>query len=186
MKEVSETPNLERQRKPASSMTTTTTTTDYAARPPKKKRTGLKIFLGLMAFGVIAIIAMMALLSTAANEVSKSIQAEQANDKPFVVTEGKAFEHDGYRVAAGWKITSEKYAGLTITGLKVTNVDHDTATDDSPMLTFSLWKGNQNLAEIEASGNALAQGQSTMMDSFSLSETAKVPAYDAIKVKDMW
>ena len=167
-------------------MTTTTTTTNYEAPPPKKTRTGLKVFLGVIAFGFIALVGMIALIGTGANEVSKSIEAEQANDKPFVVTEGKAFGHDGYRVAAGWKITSEKYAGLTITGLKVTNIDHDTATDDSPMLTFSLWKGNQNLSEIEASGNALAQGQSTMMDSFSLSETQKVPAYDAIKVKDMW
>ncbi len=80
-------------------MTTTTTTTDYAGRPPKKKRTGLKIFLGLMAFGVIAIVAMMALIGTAANEVSKSIQAEQANDKPFVVTEGKAEHDDGQLLA---------------------------------------------------------------------------------------
>jgi hypothetical protein len=167
-------------------MTTTTTTTNYEAPPPKKTRTGLKIFLGVIAFGFIALVGMIVLVGTAANEVSKSIEAEQANDKPFVVTEGKAFEHDGYRVAAGWKITSEKYTGLTITGLKVTNVDHSTATDDSPMLTFSLWKGNQNLVEIEASGNALAKGQSTMMDSYSLSETQKVPAYDAIKVKDMW
>jgi hypothetical protein len=167
-------------------MATTTTTTNYEAPPPKQKRTGLRLFLGVIAFGFTALVGMIALLGTAANEVSRSIEAEQATDMPFVVAEGKAFEHDGYRVAAGWTITSEKYAGLTITGLKVTNVDHETATDDIPMLTFSLWKGNQNLAEIGASGNALAKGQSTMMDSYSLSETQKVPAYDAIKVKDMW
>jgi hypothetical protein len=132
-----------------------------------------------------------ALVGGAANEIDKEIKNEQSLDKPFDVAEGEAFSHDGYEVAAGWKVVPEKYGmGATITGLKVTNVDHEQSIDgedDTPMFTFTLWSGKENVTEIDASGRAIAQGQTTTMDAFSLDTDVKgVPAHDRVTVKDAW
>jgi hypothetical protein len=132
-----------------------------------------------------------ALVGGAANEIDKEMKKEQALDKPFDVTEGETFSHDGYEVAAGWKVVPEELGmGATITGLKVTNVDHEQSVkgeDDTPMFTFTLWNGEENVTEIQASGRAIAQGQTTKMDAFSLDTDVKgVPAYDRITVKDAW
>lgn len=139
-----------------------------------------------MVMGVVGMVILFNAVDDAVNEFDSSLAQEAVNDKPVVVTEGAAFEHDGYKVAAGWDVAPEQFGGMTITGLKVTNVDHATNAGDTPMFTFSLWKGHQNLAEIEASGNTLNKGESTKMDAFSTSNLNKVPAFDTIKVKDMW
>ena len=154
-------------------------------KPPKKKRTFLKVFLALCAFGVVCIIGLIALLSAAFNGASDAIDKAEANNKPHVVAEGAAFTHDGYSVAQGWKVTGDGFGGVTIKGLKVTNVSHS-ATEDTPMFTFTLWQGKQNMAEIQADGKTLAKGQSSTMDAVSLDDTHGVPHYQTVKVADMW
>jgi len=139
-----------------------------------------------MVMGFIGMVMLFNSVDDAVNDIDASISAEAKNDTPVAVTEGKAFNHDGYKVAAGWKVASERFDGMRITGLKVTNVDHGTETNDTPSFTFSLWKGSENLGEIEASGNPLAEGQSTKMDTYSMSDLPKVPSFDTIKVEDMW
>jgi hypothetical protein len=153
----------------------------------KKVLIFVTVFIALMIAGVAGC---TALVGSAANEIDKEIKKEQALDKPFDVTEGKAFAHDGYEVEAGWKVVAEKFGmGATITGLKVTNVDHEQSIegeDDTPMFTFTLWNGKENVAEISADGRAIAQGQTTKMDAYSLDDVKGVPAHDRITVKDMW
>jgi len=141
---------------------------------------------GLMAMvmGVIGMITLFTAVDDAVNGIDTSVSQETKNDTPAPVKEGAAFTHDGYKVAAGWKVASEQYGGLTIKHLKVTNVSHATDTGDTPMFTFSLWKGSENLAQIDASGNQLAKGETTKMDAYSDSSRTKVPAFDTIKVKD--
>lgn len=134
--------------------------------------------------GVLGVVALVAMLGAAANSVDKSIKAEQANDRPHVVAEGAAFNHDGYAVAKGWKVTTDQFGYPAIKGLRVTNVGHATSTGDSPMFTFSLWRGKANVAEINATGRSIAKGQSTTLDASSL-DKAKV-AGTTIKVADLW
>ena len=154
-------------------------------KPPKKKRTFLKVFLALCAFGAVCVIGLIALLSAAFSGADDAIKKEEANNKPLTVAEGAAFQHDGYKVAKGWKVSGDGIGGVTIKGLKVTNVSHS-ATDDIPMFTFTLWQGKQNMAEIEADGRSLAKGQSSTMDGVSMDDTNGVPQYKTIKVADMW
>jgi len=134
--------------------------------------------------GIVGAVTLFNAVDDAVNDIDKSLAAEAKNDKPVAVQEGAAFTHDGYKVAAGWSIASQQYSGLTIKHLKVTNVDHGTDTGDIPMLTFSLWKGSENLAQIEASGNELAKGETTKMDAYSDSNLQRVPAFSTIKVAD--
>jgi hypothetical protein len=160
----------------------------------QKKRSILKTFLIIGSIFAVLMVAGIAgctaLVGSAANSIDKSIKKEQALDKPYEVNEGAAFEHDGYKVAAGWKIVKEPYGGATIKGLTVTNVSHEQSIegeDDTPMFTFTLWNGQQNMTEIEADGNAIAQGQTSKMDAISLDTNVKgVPAHDRVTVKDMW
>jgi hypothetical protein len=160
----------------------------FAPAPAPKKRSGFKTFLiicaAIFTAGAIGIIALVALLGAAANEASKAIDKELANDKPKVVAEGAAFEHDGYQVAKGWSIGTDELGSPTIKDLRVTNVDHEVVSDDAPMFTFSLWQGKSNLVEIEASGRSIQQGESTTMDAYSTDN--RLPKYTTVKVKDMW
>ena len=157
-----------------------------ATEPPKKKRTFLKVFLGLCAVGVVGIVALIAFLSSVADEVSKSIDSERDNDAPVAVAEGAAFTHDGYKVSRGWKVVPDGIGSMTIKGLKVHNVSHDDGDQDTPMFTFALWQGQTNLGEIEASGNAIAKGQTSKMDAFSLDDIKPGAKFTAITVEDMW
>lgn len=81
------------------------------AKPPKKKRTFLKVFLALCAFGTVSVIAIIAMLGMAANEVSNSIEADAnkpgGTDIPMTITKGTPFEVDGFNYAAGWQITRD-------------------------------------------------------------------------------
>ena len=60
------------------------------------------IFVAVMGGLMIAVIGGCAVLvGGAANEIDKEMKAEAALDRPVDVTEGAAFEHDGYAFAQG-------------------------------------------------------------------------------------
>src|SRR4051812_4114125 len=81
-----------------------------ATTPPKKKHTVLKVFLGLCALGVVAMIALIALPSAGANHVANSTTADEnkpgGTNNPMTITAGKAFEVDGFNYAGSWKIAN--------------------------------------------------------------------------------
>lgn len=128
----------------------------------------------------------MALLGGAANEIDKAIKKEDANDKPTEVSVGKAFEHDGYEADAGWKLTKDMIGDATINGLHITNTQKsDTGGGGrTALLTFRIYKGTENLAEITCTGKELQEGESGTMD---CSSTDQLPTdFDAIKVADLF
>lgn len=137
----------------------------------------------ILTAGVIGVIALVAMLGAAASSVSTSLDKEAKADRPSVVAEGAAFTHDGYKVAKGWTLGTDEFGYPQIKGLRVTNVGHS-AEKDTPMFTFSLWKGHNNVAEVDALGRQIAKGQSTTMDASSL-DKAKVTGV-TIKVADVW
>lgn len=145
-----------------------------------------KVFLTIMGVGFVLAAAFVALVvylfGSAANEVNKAIEEEEANDKPTVVAVGAAFDHDGYKVSKGWKIDVDEYGMATIPNLKITNTKKETAI---PMLTFTFVDGDSKVGEMECNAGELEPKQNTVADCFSLDE--KFPTkYTEVRVADMW
>lgn len=157
---------------------------------PKKKHTVRNVLLIMTALGVAFVVGIVALIGSAANSVSKSLDAEAKNDRPAVIKPGASFTHDGYKVAAGWQVGTDQFGMPVVRYLHVTNVGHSNE-QDTPMFTFSLWTGQQSLAEIDATGHQIAKGQSTDMDTFSTdqmhgSADDRQMDHATIKVADVW
>ena len=160
------------------------------AAPPKQKHTlrnvllisGLVLILfcgGCLALGG-------SILNEAGEEIDKALEEEAENDKPKEVTEGQAFEHDGYKVDAGWKVGADEFGYAEITGVRVTNTEAPDAFDGSgrsALLTFTFYRGTENLLEVNCTGNELQEGESTTLDCGSLDKLPK--DYDTIKVADL-
>ncbi len=177
------------QRRPSQSAPAQTVV--YQQAPQKKSHTLRNVLLILALLTVLFVGGCVVLIGTAANEVGKeidkSLEEEAANDKPKTVTEGKAFEHDGYKVDAGWKVGADEFGYAEITGVRVTNTQ---APDDfegsgrSALLTFTFYKGTENLLEVNCTGNELQKGESTTLDCGALDKLPK--DYDTIKVADLF
>lgn len=159
----------------------------YAYPPPQKKSHTLRnVLLGMVLALILIIGGCVALIGGAANEIDKAIDEEAANDRPTTVEVGKKFSHDGYEVAAGWKVGRE-FGTVTINNINVTNVQNDSLTGDggrTALLTFRFYKGKQNLAEVECTGKELQEGESSSMDCFSTDEFPT--GYKQVKVADFW
>jgi hypothetical protein len=152
------------------------------AEPPRKKHTVRNVILVLLGLMILFFAGCLALVGGAVNEVDKAMKEEEANDRPVEVDEGKAFTHDGYEAEAGWKVVKEQFGGATIKGLRVTNTEDEART---ALLTFRLYKGNENLAEIECSSNELQSDEISRMNCVSM-ESRFPKGYDTIKVADFW
>lgn len=150
--------------------------------PPKKKHTVRNVLLVIIGLMILGLGGCLALVGGAANEIDKALQEEEANDRPTEITEGEAFTHDGFEAEEGWKVAKERFGGATIQGLRVTNTSEDART---ALLTFRLYKGNENLAEIECSSNELQTGEVSRMNCVSM-ESRFPKGYDTIKVSDFW
>lgn len=150
--------------------------------PPKKKHTLRNVLLVLAVLFVLFVGGCFALLGGAANEVDKAISDEAANDRPTEVAEGAAFTHDDFDVDKGWTVEKDGLGGVTIENARVTNASDD---EDSrtALLTFTFYKGSENLAEVECSSNELQAGESSKMDCFS-TDSDFPTGYKVIKVAD--
>lgn len=145
-------------------------------------KTVMKIALGIVLACVLLIGGCMALLGGVANEVDKELKEEAENDRPKPVAVGKAFTHDGYAVAGGWKVTKDALGSADITGMKVTN-----SKDERNVIqfTFTFVKGDEVLGEVECNGGELEPGQKKVMDCFSTDDGFPT-GYTEVRVADMW
>ena len=128
-------------------------------KPPKKNRTFLKVFLALCAFGLISVIGLLALVDAGANGVAQSID-QNANkaggdSNPMMITEGKAFEVDGFNYSKGWSLGKDVLGDLTIKGLKVTN---NRDNNDSALVEVKVWKGTEVLALADCTTEPIGVG----------------------------
>lgn len=153
--------------------------TTHAPAQPKKKHTVRNIFLILFALFVLSVGGCMALIGGAASEMDKAMNEEAANDKPSKVTEGKAFEHDIWSVKSGWSVKGGML-GADIKGLRA---EHIGDSVDTPMLTFTLDKGNKVLASIDCSGPEAQPGQIVKL---TCMPAGKASGYQSITVRDLF
>ena len=123
------------------------------------------------------------LVGGAANEVSKSI-AKDANkpggtNAPLTITEGNAFEVDGFNYDAGWKLGNDGLGGMDVKGLKVTN---NRDSKDSALVEVKAWKGNEVIALADGSTEPIAVGTKV---SLTCTSTDKLPkSFTKITIND--
>ncbi|WP_408897580.1 hypothetical protein ACJ5H2_00395 [Nocardioides sp. R1-1] len=160
----------------------------YGQQPPQKKsHLARNIIIAVVAGLILLCGGCFAVVGIGANEVAeevdKAIKEEAENDKPKEVSEGAAFTHDGYEVAAGWKVAEEEFGGTNIVDMKVTAVESDDIEGGrSALFTFRFYKGTDVLLEVTCSSNEMQVGESSKMDCFGDGET--VAGWDTIKVAD--
>ena len=151
--------------------------------PPKKKHTLRNVLLVLVLLFVLLVGGCLALLGTAANEVDKAIE-EDANkaggtENALTITEGKAFEVDGFNYAASWSIKKDALGYIDVKGLKVTN---NRDSQDSAIVEIKFMRGSEVVALSDCSTEPIAVGQTTTLDCIS---TDKLPKkYDKITIND--
>lgn len=161
----------------------------YGFRPQQKKsKAWLYILIGVIVGGLLLCGGCFAIVGLGANEaakeIDKSIKEEAKNDKPKTVEEGKAFKHDGYAVAGGWKVEEAEYGGTTITNMKVTaeEADGESESGRTAWFTFRFYKGSDVLLEVSCTSNEMQVGETSPMDCSGLGDT--IAEWDTIKVSD--
>ena len=153
------------------------------SKPPKKKRTFLNVFLALCTFGLVSVIAIVVMISLAANEVSNSIEADAnrpgGTDNPMAITEGKPFEVDGFNYAGGWTIAHDGLGDATVKHLKVTN---NRDSKDSALVEIKLWKGTEVKALVDCTTDPIDVGTTAKLSCLS---TDRMPKhFDKITIND--
>lgn len=153
------------------------------AKPPKKKHTVRNVILVILALCILGFAGCMAMVVGGANEVSKSIEKNAnkvgGDSNPMAITAGKAFEVDGFKYAAGWKVGKDALGDVTVTGLKVTN---NRATKDSALVEIKFWKGTEVLALTDCTTEPI--GPKTTV-TLSCTGTDPMPkGYDKITIND--
>lgn len=148
---------------------------------PKKKHTVRNVFLILVGLSIAAFAGCTALIGGALEEADDAVSAEEENDKPSRVVEGKAFEHDIWAVKPGWRVVNGPLGDATIKGLRVEHIGDE---QDTAMLTFQAERGKKVLANIECTGNEVQPGQVVRMS--CLGTGGAVKGNYKLTVKDMW
>ena len=151
--------------------------------PPKKKHTVRNILLIFVLLTGLGIAGCAALVGGAANEVSKSIEADAnkagGTDNPLTIEQGKAFEVDGFKYAAGWSIGKDALGDLDVKGLKVTNNRDD---KDSALVEIKLWKGTEVVALTDCTTEPIGVGTTVSLSCVSADKLPK--GYDKITIND--
>lgn len=146
---------------------------------PKKKHTVRNVLLVIFVLMIAAFAGCAALINGAVESADKALTAEQANDTPTVIAEGKAFEHDIWAVKSGWAVQESQF-GTTIKGVQA---ELTGKTADVPMLTFTLDKENRVLASIDCTGPKAQPGQVVRLNSCIADGKIK-GVYDTVTVAD--
>ncbi len=118
----------------------------YQTQPVKQSHTARNI---LIAFGIIFLVLVggcIAVVAVVGNEVSDTLNddSEGGPNNPKAITEGEAFEVNGFEYADGWSIVGEPVSQTWhVDGLKVTN---NRGKADRLLVEIKLLNGNEVLA----------------------------------------
>jgi len=96
----------------------------YLTEPVKKSHTARNILIVFAVLFVVFVGGCIAVVAVVGNKVNDAVNDDSLGgpNNPLTITEGQAFEVNGFDYGAGWKITSEPVSGTwQIDGLKMTN-----------------------------------------------------------------
>jgi hypothetical protein len=96
----------------------------YAVQPVKQSHTARNILIVFAVLFLLFVGGCVAVVAIVGNEVNDAVNDDTPGgpNNPLTITEGQAFEVDGFEYADGWTIPPTPISGLfEIEGLKVTN-----------------------------------------------------------------
>jgi len=157
----------------------------YGAQPVKKSHTARNI---LIVFGVLFMVMVggcIAVVAVVGDRVNDAVNDDTLGgpNNPLTITEGQAFEVNGFEYDAGWTITADPLdATLVINDLKVTN---NRGKADRLFTEIKLLSGNEVVATINCDGGGIdkiAEGNTITVNCYS---TDSLPAaYDKVTIQD--
>ena len=106
-------------------------------------------------------------------------QQGRGHRQPADDQQGKAFEVDGFKYAAGWSIGKDALGDLDVKGLKVTNNRDD---KDSALVEIKLWKGTEVVALTDCTTEPIGVGTTVSLSCLSADRLPK--GYDKITIND--
>ncbi|MEH3033629.1 MAG: hypothetical protein PGN07_06240 [Aeromicrobium erythreum] len=151
-------------------------------KPPRKKHTVRNVLVLFTVLVVAGAVGIAYLVGRTADGVKNVVENSKASGpaKPVTVQEGAAFEIDGYRYAAGWKVSADELGDLQITDLEATNQGNVVS---SPSISITFLSGGQEVASADCLGKSVDVDDTREV---SCGSTDDLPTdYDSIRVEDL-
>lgn len=155
----------------------------YPPQPQKKSHTVRNVLLGIVLLMVLFVGGCLALVGGVLNEADKAIKESDSKaggaKNPLTITEGEAFEVDGFKYAAGWQVGPDPLGDIRVSGLRVTNEREDS---DGAITEIKFWRGKEVVAMTDCSTEQIQVGTTTKVDCISADNMPK--KYDRITIND--
>jgi hypothetical protein len=157
----------------------------YGGQPVKQSHTGRNI---LIVFGVLFLLFVggcIAVVAVVGDKVNDAVNDDTLGgpNNPLTITEGKAFEVNGFEYADGWSIAPDATnTTITVSDLKVTN---NRGKADRLFAEIKLLSGNEVVATVNCDSGGIdkiAEGVTITVNCYS---SDSMPAsYDKLTIQD--
>ena len=158
----------------------------YAVQQPAQKSNVARNI--LIVFAVIFLLFVggcVALVAVVGNEIDDAVNDDTLGgpNNPLTITEGQAFEVDGFEYAEGWSITADPLdATVDVVDLKVTN---NRGESDRLFTQIKLLSASEVVATVHCDGGGvdkIAEGTTITVNCFS--SDAPPTTYDQVTIQD--
>ena len=157
----------------------------YVTQPAKQSHTARNILIVLGVLFLLFVGGCVALVAVVGNEVNDAVNDDTPGgpNNPLTITEGQAFEVNGFEYADGWDIVTDPVGGTVgVENLKVTN---NRGKADRLFIEIKLLSANEVVATIHCDGGGIdkiAEGTTITVNCYS-SDSPPV-AYDKVTIND--
>jgi hypothetical protein len=158
----------------------------YAVQPVEESHTARNILIVLGVIFLLFVGGCVAVVAVIGNKVNDAVNDDTLGgpNNPLTITEGKAFEVNGFKYADGWSITKEPVSQTwAVDDLKVTN---ERGKADRLFTEIKLYNGNELLATTTCTaGDTLDKiPEHTTVTVVCASSDPMPDAYDKITIQD--
>jgi hypothetical protein len=159
----------------------------YATQPVEKSHTARNILIVFAVLFVVFVGGCIAVVAVVGNKVNDAVNDDSVGgpNNPLTITEGKAFEVNGFEYADGWTITAEPVSQTWhIDNLKVTN---HRGKADRLFVEIKLLQANEILATADCyAGEAVDKIPKDTTVTVDCTSADPLPdAYDKITIQDV-
>ena len=158
----------------------------YLTQPVKQSHTGRNILIVFAVLFLLFVGGCVAIVAVVGNEVNDAVNDDTLGgpNNPLTITEGQAFEVDGFEYAEGWDIADTPISGLfEIDNLKVTN---HRGESDRLFAEIRLLNGSEIVATATCTAGNLDKIPKDTTVTVDCSSADTMPAaYDSITISDV-
>ena len=160
----------------------------YLTQPVKQSHTARNILIVLGVLLVLFVGGCIAVVAVVGNEVNDAINDDSVGgpNNPLTITEGQAFEVDGFEYADGWSIAGEPVSQTwRVDELKVTN---HRGKADRLLAEIKLYQGSEIVARAECyTGNGIDKIPEDTTVAVECTSSDPLPdAYDKVTINDVF